>query len=1046
MWELNVGGALRPDFPRSAYSPMPRPTPPTLLTALLCALVSPALAQERPTPSIRAGDANALVYSPDASGNRVIDFSHAGYGGGGEPIPFVPAKFTVAPSAPASPTTPPNDRARIQAALDAVASMPVGPDGFRGAVLLAPGRYVIDGTLRLNASGVVLRGSGQGEYENDPTATVLVSARPTRRTLIEISGRGERTDLATTRQAIADTFVPVGATHLTVTDATAFPVGSRVAVRRPSTAAWIAQLGMGTFSGWRPENRVSWAPGSRDLVWERTITAVDPATHTLTLDAPLTTSLEKAFGGGTIARCEFPGRIDHVGVENLRCVSDYDRAFPNARDEEHAWVCVALDKVEHAWVRQLTAQHFVSSVIHAQADSRALTIEDCTALAPVSELAAYRRRVFSISGQLTLVQRCTSEHGLRDFTTGFTATGPNVFLHCRATAALGASGPVESWASGVLYDNVIIRGHGLHFANRGANGQGAGWTTANSLLWNCESTELHIQSPPGAPNQAYGSKGVIVDDNLSYDPRVMPFREFVRGSATQPDSLYLAQLAERRGPAAPARLARATISISPSPQISPSPPPSISPAPPPRPTPPPLRVVDAQFLIGDQRAFTSATNWSWYLGQMPRHLARPFGPALTRFSPGETGRGATDDLLEVVNALPPGAAFVHHYGLWYDRRRIHHNFYGSPELRADDVSAPFMEMPWARSGVGTDWNGLSQYDLTKFNPWYFARVKEFADLADTHGRVLYHNFYFQHALQETRAHYVDFPWRPVNCVQATDLPDENPAANAFYATAHPVRRDLHRRYIRHCLDVLKDNTNVVYGLDREYSGPRSFVEFWLDTIAEWQRDTGKKVFISLEVPKAQLDALLADPIRRPLLAAIDFHHWSYRADGSLFAIAGGLNLAPREQHTRAAALPNQPRAGGAMQRYRALREYRDAFPDLVLLRKTDDFPALTAAIEKNLPSAARARTRPAALGRTRPESSWVMADPGSAYLIYTLTGEPVDLDLGADQAGYAVAWLDSATGTMSSLTETVRGGNTVTLSPPASATKSPGAFWLTRRH
>jgi hypothetical protein len=1024
---------------------MRRPATLALVTALLWALVAPAPAQERPLISVRAGADGKLAYIPDASGNRVIDFSHAGYGGGGEPIPLVPTKITVAPSASASPTSAPDDRARIQAALDAVASMPLGPDGFRGAVLLKPGRYEIHGTLRLNGSGVVLRGSGQGEHENDPAATVLVSARPSRRTLIEISGGGERTDVAATRQTIADTFVPIGATRLTAADATAFPVGSRVAVRRPSNAAWIAHLGMGTFSGWRPENRVSWAPGSRDLVWERTITAVDPATHTLTLDAPLTASLDKAFGGGTIARCEFPGRIDHVGVENLRCISDYDRAFPNARDEEHAWVCVALDKVEHAWVRQLTAQHFVSSVIHAQTDSRSLTIEDCTALAPISELAAYRRRVFSISGQLTLVQRCTSEHGLRDFTTGFAATGPNVFLHCRATAALGASGPVESWASGVLYDNVIIRGHGLHLANRGAHGQGAGWTTANSLLWNCEATDLQIQSPPGAPNQAYGSKGVIVDDNLTYDPRTTPFREFVRGSATKPDSLYLAQLAERRGPDAPARLARATISISPLPPISLSddlPPSPSLPA-------PPLRLAGAQFLIGDQRAFTATTNWSWYLGQMPRPLARPFGPALTRFAPGETGRGATDDLLEVVTALPPGGAFVHHYGLWYDRRRIHHNFYGSPELRADDVTPPFMEMPWARSGLGTDWNGLSQYDLTKFNPWYFARVKEFADLADTHGRILYHNFYFQHALQETRAHYVDFPWRPVNCLQATDLPDENPAANAFYDIAHPVRRDLHRRYIRHCLDVLRDNTNVIYALDREYSGPLAFVQFWLDTIAEWQRDTGKKVFLSLEVPKAQLDILLADPERRPLIAAIDFHYWSYRADGSLFAIEGGLNLAPREQLTRAAALPDQPRTSGPMQRYRALREYRDAFPDLVIAHKPDDFPTLTAAVDKHIPAAARATTRPAPLVRTHLGSTWCMAAPGQSYLLYSLAGSPLTLDLTADPATYTVTWLDSSSPTTAPpATSAITGGKILTLTPPAPASPPatrPVVAWLTRR-
>src|SRR5690606_13380440 len=172
------------------------------------------------------------------------------------------------------------------------------------------------------------------------------------------------------------------------------------------------------------------------------------------------------------------------------------------------------------------------------------------------------------------------------------------------------------------------------------------------------------------------------------------------------------------------------------------------------------------------------------------------------------------------------------------------------------------------------------------------------DLADTHGLILHNDFYFQHALQETRAHYVDFPWRPVNCIQKTDLPDENPAANAFYDVAHPVRRELHRLYLRHTLDVLGANTNVVFGLDREYSGPLSFVQFVLDTIAEWEREHSRKITLCLEIPKHQIDALLADPKRAPLISAIAFHHWFYRADGSLYSIVGGINQAPRQQSIR----------------------------------------------------------------------------------------------------------------------------------------------------
>ena len=79
-----------------------------------------------------------------------------------------------------------------------------------------------------------------------------------------------------------------------------------------------------------------------------------------------------------------------------------------------------------------------------------------------------------------------------------------------------------------------------------------------------------------------------------------------------------------------------------------------------------------------------------------------------------------------------------------------------------DVWPPFYEQPFARSGEGTAWDGLSRYDLTSYNPWYFGRLLEFSRIAREKGLVLVNAMYFQHQLLESGAHWVDSPWRPVN--------------------------------------------------------------------------------------------------------------------------------------------------------------------------------------------------------------------------------------------------------------------------------------------
>lgn len=976
-----------------------------------------------------AGAAHAQTPVPSFQWRDLpVDYSHAGYRDGGVRLPEPDATVLVSPG-------PGDDTARVMAGVRAVERLAQGPDGLRGVVQLDAGEYQIQGQIRIGVGGVVLRGVG-----SDPAGTRLVATGHDRRALIRIDNPARAGIAAIDPRPIVSA-VPLGGVRIPLNSARGLTVGDTVVIRRPSTAAWIASLGMDALVGWRPETRLNWVPGSRDVVWDRIVVAIEG--DMVVVDAPLTL----AIGAGEAVLSAGPSadRLREVGVEHLSVISRSDPARP--ADEDHSWFAISVDAVEDGWVRDVAAEGFVSSVVDLGATSRRITVQDVSASEPVSEIGGLRRRVFYSAGQQTLFVRCQSRDGIHDFGFGHAAAGPNVFLDCRSEEAHGDSGTLESWASGVLFDSVRVDGNALNLTNRGRDGQGVGWSAANSLLWNCEASDVEVRSPPGAQNLAIGCRGELSGDGAIEDPRIAPGRDFFRAQPQTPASLYRAQLEARLGPAALAALDPSTAPPVPAatPRLSESDVAAYVAETRPTTESHPLTLVDGQFLIEGQPALRHRLGFSFFQAQMVPALAPAFGPALTRFAPGLEGIGLTDDLEQLADSLTTGDYVVHNYGLWYDRRRVDHDFYGSPSHADGEVWGPFMEMPWARSGEGRAWDGLSKYDLTRFNPWFFDRLTTFADLAERRGIVLYHKLYLQHWLLESRAHYVDFPWRPTNTLQATGLPDERPAAETFWDVSDPLRRDLHRLYIRHTLEALKGRPNVIFGLDPEYTGPLSFVQFWLDTIAEWESETGQSVWVALEVPKAEMDAILDDPVRSRSIDAIGFHNWVYRPDGALFAVEGGLNKAPREQVDAIATEADLAGVAdpGALRRalwqstpamrYRAYREYRDRLPNIALIGIDDDFPELSRRIEATLPPDKRAALRPDP-ALVRPTSSqWASSAQEGASLVFSMEGNTVPLSVPL-RARMIATWLRP--GADSPVETTVDSGERL-LSPPPGFEEGP---------
>ena len=547
-----------------------------------------------PTVSrVYPGADGKLVYVPDEQGNIIHDASHAGYGGGGAPIPAVPVKETIWPVAG-------DNTANIQGAIAKVAALPLDRNGCRGTVLLRAGYYRMATPVTINASGIVLRGEGMGDTgtilvgtgtgrpaaapDGAPGAPAAVPAAPAGgpgggrgggpgavaapgggparggrgfgggpATLVRIAGAAGAVPRDETKQTMLDEYVPVGGRSFKVASARGFKPGDTVIVRRIGNQAWIDAVGMNTDS---PGGR--WQPFNIDL--DRVV--VDVQNNTVTVDAPLTCAIEKRWGGGEVIRYDDPGRIEHVGIENLRAVSEFDpsvrtRVYGNMdredyvaeeyyADENHYGNFVTFDNLKNGWVRNATALHFVTSMVGTLAGSKWITVQDCVSREPISQRRGGRRFIFALRGQLALVQRCLSDKGRHSFMMGRPSGSSNVFLDCKATSPYSSSEPHENWANGGVYDNVQAPLTARFWKNISI-----GWAGANTVFWNCEGYFL-VQKPPTAQNYTFGHLGVnAVVFNI-------PFQDTTKENGhiesldrhVTPRSLYLTQLRERLGDAA----------------------------------------------------------------------------------------------------------------------------------------------------------------------------------------------------------------------------------------------------------------------------------------------------------------------------------------------------------------------------------------------------------------------------------------------------------------------------------------------------------------
>ena len=487
------------------------------------------------------GDSGNLIYKTTPQGDRIMDFSTAGYEGGGVALPNVPVVKTVKPSGAADET------ANIQAAIDDVSKLPL-KHGFRGAVLLLPGTYICSNAIVISTSGIVLRGSG-----TNATTILMAGGRHMAIRVGNFNGRFRRAenpnaneDLPETnatsmaQTTITDAYVPSGVKTFSVADAKGFAVGDTIEIRRPVTAAWVHFMDMDDLT--RNGKPQTWIHTNTVIPIERRIAKIFG--NKITLDVPLSDSFDSKYlnpPGVVVAKINPPNRLSQVGIENLHIQSPLQRV----NHTQELYMAIRLNG-EDCWMRDVVIDETMNSV---SLGGRRITLDNVTVNRKALHLGASKPAEFAPNGDQILLNHCSvNADNVWFAATGGGHSGPIVFLNC----TFSGNGHIEGhmrWTTGMLLDNCVMPDGGIDFKNRGAMGSGHGWGMAWSVAWNCVAKSYVVQQPPGAMNWAIGCIGDSVQMSRPFDsePKLPEGTFDSPNKPVEPRSLYLTQLKERLG-------------------------------------------------------------------------------------------------------------------------------------------------------------------------------------------------------------------------------------------------------------------------------------------------------------------------------------------------------------------------------------------------------------------------------------------------------------------------------------------------------------------
>lgn len=325
--------------------------------------------------------------------------------------------------------------------------------------------------------------------------------------------------------------------------------------------------------------------------------------------------------------------------------------------------------------------------------------------------------------------------------------------------------------------------------------------------------------------------------------------------------------------------------------------------------------------------------------------------------------------------------------------------------------------PWARSDTPGYANGGNKFDLTRWDPEYFRRLKDFVREADRHGVVV--------ELVLFCTFYNDTLWRlsPMNAANNVNGVGKDVPRTEVYTLKHTDLLEVHRAVTRKIVRELRGFDNVYFEVCNEpyFAGvTRDWQNRIVATIVETEKDFAHRHLIARNVangskkvtaPNPNVSVLNFHYAAPPTAVAVNYHlnraigddetgfdgpkDVTYRREGWHFLLAGGvvysnLDYSFTPEHEDGSAVPDAPGGGGRSLRRQLgiLKDFMNRF-DFVDMRPADSV------LKGGIPDGATAR---------------VLADEGREYALYIDRGSRAKPVLELPAGRYRAEWVSPRTG------------------------------------